>query len=268
MRCSKRWRSTAAGVVSARFVWQPPSELGSLFTVYSCYDRARHTALEREVSDEQSRPCSDGSRRVLPCRCWAISRPRNRPGPSGHREVDNTSEGTCPAEAGSAGEEVDSSRTPDGQPDLQGFWTNTTYVPLERPKNVTKEFYTREEAAEMIKRAAAVEAEQTEPGTVADVHYDFTQFGLDRSQGALAPNLRTSLIVDPPRRENSSDDRRGTTAGRRARGSETSGWAGPTTRRRTSRSAYAASSWTASDRRCWLVPTTTTIRSCKCPATS
>jgi hypothetical protein len=88
-------------------------------------------------------------------------------------------------------------RTPDGQPDLQGFWTNTTYVPLERPKNVTKEFYTPDEAAEAIKRAAATESEQTEPGTVADVHYDFTQFGLDRSQSALAPNLRTSLIVDP-----------------------------------------------------------------------
>ena len=89
-------------------------------------------------------------------------------------------------------------RTPDGQPDLQGFWTNTTYVPLERPKNVTKEFYTKEEVAENIKRAAATENEQTEPGTVADVHYDFTQFGLDRSQGPLALNLRTSLIVDPP----------------------------------------------------------------------
>src|SRR5574341_427529 len=84
-------------------------------------------------------------------------------------------------------------RTPDGQPDLQGFWTNTTYVPLERPKNVTKEFYTPEEAAEIIKKAAATEIEQTEPGTVADVHYDFTQFGLDRSQSELAPNLRTSL---------------------------------------------------------------------------
>src|SRR5262245_63336983 len=72
------------------------------------------------------------------------------------------------------------SRTPDGQPDLQGFWTNTTYVSLERPKNVTKEFYTREEVAENIKRAAATEGEQSEPGTVADVHYDFTQFGLDR----------------------------------------------------------------------------------------
>ncbi len=90
------------------------------------------------------------------------------------------------------------SRTPDGQPDLQGFWTNTTYVPLERPKNVTKTFYTPEEAAENIKRAAVTENEQTEPGTVADVHYDFTQFGLDRSQSALALNLRTSLIVDPP----------------------------------------------------------------------
>jgi hypothetical protein len=90
------------------------------------------------------------------------------------------------------------SRTPDGQPDLQGFWTNTTYVSLERPKNVTKEFYTKEEVAENIKRAATIENEQTEPGTVADVHYDFTQFGLDRSQGPLALNLRTSLIVDPP----------------------------------------------------------------------
>jgi hypothetical protein len=89
-------------------------------------------------------------------------------------------------------------RTPDGQPDLQGFWTNTTYVPLERPKNVTKEFYTKEEVAENIKLAATTENEQTEPGTVADVHYDFTQFGLDRSQGPLALNLRTSLIVDPP----------------------------------------------------------------------
>jgi hypothetical protein len=88
-------------------------------------------------------------------------------------------------------------RTPDGQPDLQGFWTNTTYVPLERPKDVNKEFYTKEEAAEAVKKAAASEAEQTEPGTIPDVHYDFTQFGLDRSQGTIAPNLRTSLIVNP-----------------------------------------------------------------------
>src|ERR1700730_14232808 len=88
-------------------------------------------------------------------------------------------------------------RTPDGQPDLQGFWTNSTYVPLQRPKDVTKEFYTREEVAKMVQKAASEEAEQTEPGTIPDVHYDFTQFGLDRSQNPLAVNLRTSLIVDP-----------------------------------------------------------------------
>jgi hypothetical protein len=88
-------------------------------------------------------------------------------------------------------------RTPDGQPDLQGFWTNSTYVPLVRPKNITKEFYTKEEVAAIVKKAASEEAEQTEPGTIPDVHYDFTQFGLDRSQNPLALNLRTSLIVDP-----------------------------------------------------------------------
>lgn len=91
-----------------------------------------------------------------------------------------------------------SPRTPDGQPDLQGFWTNSTYTPLERPNNVTKEFYTKEEAAEAEKRAAARESDQTVPGTEADVHYDFTQFGLDRNQSTLARNLRTSMIVDPP----------------------------------------------------------------------
>src|SRR6187455_3237876 len=51
-------------------------------------------------------------------------------------------------------------RTPDGQPDLQGYWTNSTYVPLERAQGVTKEFYTPEEAQAAIKAAADREAEQ------------------------------------------------------------------------------------------------------------
>jgi hypothetical protein len=88
-------------------------------------------------------------------------------------------------------------RLPDGHPDFQGFWNNTTYTPLERPKGIDRQFFTKEEVVEQMKRAAAEEAEQTEPGTVADVHYDFTQFGLDRSQAPLSVNLRTSLIVDP-----------------------------------------------------------------------
>jgi hypothetical protein len=89
-------------------------------------------------------------------------------------------------------------RTPDGQPDLQGYWTNATYTPLERPNGVTKEFYTPEEAAALEKREAARESSQTKPGTTEDVHYDFSQFGLDRSQSPLTRSLRTSLIFDPP----------------------------------------------------------------------
>ena len=88
-------------------------------------------------------------------------------------------------------------RTPDGQPDLQGFWTNSTYTPLQRPNGVTKEFYTAEEAAQIEKQAAERESEQTTPGTIADVHYDFTQFGLDRNQSTHASTVRTSMIVDP-----------------------------------------------------------------------
>ncbi len=95
-------------------------------------------------------------------------------------------------------------RTPDGHPDLQGFWTNNTVTPLERPKGLgAKEFYTEAELKDLMKseqnRVSQNEEEgrPTEPGTDADVHYDMSQFGLDRGQTKLAWALRTSLIVGP-----------------------------------------------------------------------
>ena len=115
-------------------------------------------------------------------------------GGQGQAQVPNVSR----ASSGGADRKWVQPRTPDGQPDLQGFWSNSTYVPLERPNGVTKEFYTPEEAAAIRKAAVAREQAQTKPGTVEDIHYDFSQFGLDRSQAAQAPNLRTSLILDPP----------------------------------------------------------------------
>ena len=89
-------------------------------------------------------------------------------------------------------------RTPDGQPDLGGFWSNATYTPLERAQNVNKEYYTPEEFSKIRKDRQSTEEEQTTPGTTADVHYDFTQFGLDKSQHTIVQNLRTSQIIDPP----------------------------------------------------------------------
>ena len=88
-------------------------------------------------------------------------------------------------------------KTPDGVPDLQGYWTNNTITPLQRPNGVTKEFYTKEEFLEAAKKQAQRDEEQTTPGTVADVHYDFTQFGLDKSQTVLNGNMRTSIITNP-----------------------------------------------------------------------
>ena len=89
-------------------------------------------------------------------------------------------------------------KTPEGVPDLQGYWTNNSYTPLQRDANMTKEFFTKEELAADEKRRAAQQEEQTTPGTTGDVHYDFTQFALDRSQTRLTGNLRTSMITDPP----------------------------------------------------------------------
>ncbi len=94
-------------------------------------------------------------------------------------------------------------RTPDGHPDLQGYWTNATLTPLERPKGLgTKEFYSDQEMADNQRKererdAKALEGRGTEKGTADDVHYDFAQYGLDRGQTTIAWDHRTSLIVGP-----------------------------------------------------------------------
>jgi hypothetical protein len=88
-------------------------------------------------------------------------------------------------------------KTPDGHPDLQGYWTNNSYTPLQRPANA-KELYAPGELEAANKQRAAQQAEQTTPGTTGDVHYDFTQFALDRSQTRLTNDLRTGMITDPP----------------------------------------------------------------------
>jgi hypothetical protein len=105
---------------------------------------------------------------------------------------------TAARPAASTAKPYKAARTPDGQPDLQGFWSSATYTPLERAQNVTKEFYTPEEFDQLRKERQAQDETQTKPGTTADVHYDFTQFGLDKSQATVVQNLRTSQIVDPP----------------------------------------------------------------------
>jgi hypothetical protein len=90
-------------------------------------------------------------------------------------------------------------KTSDGQPDLQGIWSTLTTVPLERPANLgAKEFYSPEELAVQAQRAARGGARGAAPetGDLA-VHYDTSQFGLDRTHATVSKSNRTSLIVGP-----------------------------------------------------------------------
>src|SRR4051812_46059812 len=82
-------------------------------------------------------------------------------------------------------------RTPDGQPDLQGFWTNLTYTPFERPKALAdKPLYTEQEAIDAFNKAVAGSQNEI-------VHYTNSDFGATPLQSGATPNRRTSLIIDP-----------------------------------------------------------------------
>jgi hypothetical protein len=121
-------------------------------------------------------------------------------------------------------------RTPDGQPDLQGVWTNNSVTPLQRPKELAgKEFYSESELAQVRqKQLARYELDEKEGEPAANhsgvegaapetVHYDHAQFGLDWLQSKLNWNPRTSLIVGPegtiPPLTPEARDRRATSAG-------------------------------------------------------
>ena len=82
-------------------------------------------------------------------------------------------------------------RTADGQPDLQGYWTNLTYTPLERPRALAdKPTYTEREAIEAFNKAVADTTDQI-------VHYVNSDFGATPVQTGARPNRRTSLVIDP-----------------------------------------------------------------------
>jgi hypothetical protein len=103
-----------------------------------------------------------------------------------------------------AGAQADASlRTPWGEPDLQGIWTEGFDTPLERPDGYgNSEFFTDEQYAEADNERAQLLADQSSgggdrrsaPGSQNDVagaysnaHLSFKHLG-----------RRTSLIVDPP----------------------------------------------------------------------
>ncbi len=85
-------------------------------------------------------------------------------------------------------------RTPDGHPDLQGYWTNATYTPFERPAQFKdREFFTVEEAAAFAKQALDRFLAQPED----EAHYD-NAIWMSEKEPKGVTTLRTSIVVDPP----------------------------------------------------------------------
>jgi len=85
-------------------------------------------------------------------------------------------------------------RTPWGDPDLQGIWSNATLTPLERPDNVDKEYLTEAEAEEvnrtgMERTLAPIKFEVDASGELNEAYMEL---------GQAVRSRRTSLVVDPP----------------------------------------------------------------------
>src|SRR6185503_20628533 len=87
-------------------------------------------------------------------------------------------------------------KTPWGEPDLQGIWTDETDTPLQRsPKFGNQEFFTEAERADLDQQRSGMMGrdKRAERGTIADVAGAYN----DAFTPKKRTGLRTSRIVDP-----------------------------------------------------------------------
>jgi hypothetical protein len=97
-------------------------------------------------------------------------------------------------EESARGESVDGAPHAGRKPDLQGVWNSATLTPFQRPAKgpgSSHEFFTPEEAAQYTKE----ELNRVNGDKLEGVG-NYNEFWRDR--GKLAPDMRTSMIFDPP----------------------------------------------------------------------
>src|SRR5229473_4659786 len=81
--------------------------------------------------------------------------------------------------------------TPDGKPDLHGYWTSESFTPLERPaKYAGREFLTDEEVAAAQKAGLQREYDRP-PNDPERTLSNLTTFGLTAGLEGVVPNKRT-----------------------------------------------------------------------------
>ena len=93
-------------------------------------------------------------------------------------------------------------RTPDGRPDLEGIWTNSTRTPLERPEEFRgRPFITEQEAVAYEKRILTQGNRDRRDGDPeADVARAYNELFFDQGDklSRIDGRIPTSIIIDPP----------------------------------------------------------------------
>jgi hypothetical protein len=93
-------------------------------------------------------------------------------------------------------------RTPDGQPDLQGIWNNSTLTQLQRPREFANKQYLSEQETLALEKRLAEQGNwdrpgvPPQPGTGLGYNYLFWDAGTKLAR--LDGRGLTSLIIDPP----------------------------------------------------------------------
>jgi hypothetical protein len=90
-------------------------------------------------------------------------------------------------------------RTPWGDPDLQGVWNDATSTPLQRPSTrAGKDVLSDEEANEFQRELAFdLTRDRRDGGPEADVNRAYNDHWMDARRLKITADRRTSLIVDP-----------------------------------------------------------------------
>jgi len=104
----------------------------------------------------------------------------------------------APAKAKPAARAWTVPKTPWGEPDLQGIYSNRTITPFERPAEFAgKAELSDGEIADLENRAASRSVDdRNAKGTESDVSSAYNEFWWDR--GKKVTTKRSSLVVDPP----------------------------------------------------------------------
>src|SRR5215510_12772543 len=90
----------------------------------------------------------------------------------------------------------DTTRTPWGDPDIQGIWSNQSPTPLERPADQAgKKTLSAEEAAEFEK--TSLNRLLTTFARDVPISGELNEIWLETAKGRVPPGRGTSLVVDP-----------------------------------------------------------------------